>query len=85
MLEPGEAICRATPPCMRRFRKAGSAQAASQAPLDYTLRELPRTCFEGPFGDIFRASSPPVGAESKCFPTTPRANEIMFNCRRLNL
>ena len=41
-----------------RFRKARSGRNSSQAPRNPQLLDEPWTCFEGPFGEVIRATGP---------------------------
>ena len=64
----------------RRFRKArfrrGSSQALGSAPLTTD----PRTCFEGPFGEVIRATGPMAKANPFRFSTKYQDDETDLLC-----
>ena len=60
---------------MRRFRKARSARDRSQLPANWRLHKNPRTCFEGPFGEVIRATGPMARANPFRFSTKYQDDE----------
>ena len=70
------AICRGSGrPCARRFRKARSGRERPQLPVHWPLSENPRTCFEGPFGEVIRATGPMAKANPFRFSTKYQDDE----------
>jgi RHS repeat-associated protein len=53
----------------RWFRKARSRREPPQMAGDRRLRKKPRTCFEGPFGEVIRATGPMAKANPFRFST----------------
>ena len=62
-------------PRVRRFRKARSARDRSQLPANWRLHKNPRTCFEGPFGEVIRATGPMARANPFRFSTKYQDDE----------
>jgi RHS repeat-associated protein len=60
---------------VRRFRKARSARDRSQLPAIWRLHKNPRTCFEGPFGEVIRATGPMAKANPFRFSTKYQDDE----------
>jgi RHS repeat-associated protein len=65
---------------VRRFRKARSARDRSQLPANWRLHKNPRTCFEGPFGELLRATGPMAKANPFRFSTQYQDDETDFLC-----
>ena len=62
-------------PCHARFRKARFGQGLSQLFLQQPLTEKSRTCFEGPFGELLRATGPMAKANPFRFSTKCHGDE----------
>ena len=72
---------------MRRFRKARSARDRSQLPANWRLHKNPRTCFEGPFGEVIRATGPMAAVNPFRFSTKYQDDEtdlVYYGLRLLN-
>jgi RHS repeat-associated protein len=71
----------------RRLRKAHSCRRTSQLIANYRLRKNPQICFEGPFGEVLRATGPMARANPFRFSTKYQDDEtdlLYFGYRYYN-